>query len=128
MNKFVIKDCSSKHALLAFSDSLRGELYEHKNIDIINIQPGYVNTNISINALTSDGQKNNSNDDDHRNGFDPNHVAKVLIYSILKRENEVLVAVFLHRAAIWLRFFMPNLFSSIMYKWAAKKPSDKKFK
>lgn len=61
-------DCSSKHALLAYSDSVRGELYAHDNIQVLNVQPGYINTNVSINALTSDNQKNNMNDDDHRNG------------------------------------------------------------
>ena len=61
-------DCSSKHALLAYSDSVRGELYAHNNIQVLNVQPGYINTNVSINALTSDNQKNNVNDDDHRNG------------------------------------------------------------
>ena len=61
-------DCSSKHALLAYSDSVRGELYAHDNIQMLNVQPGYINTNVSINALTSDNQKNNMNDDDHRNG------------------------------------------------------------
>ena len=62
------KDCSSKHALLAYSDSIRAELFAHKNIQILNAQPGYINTNVSINALTSDSQKNNENDDAHRNG------------------------------------------------------------
>lgn len=121
-----IKDCSSKHALLAYSDALRAELYAHRNIDIINLQPGYINTNVSINALTSDGNKHSVNDDDHRNGFDPNDVARQMINTILRRDKEVMVSVLLHRVAIWIRFFFPNLYFWIMYK-RAKKTYENKF-
>lgn len=107
-------DCSSKHALLAYSDSLRAELFKHKNISVINAQPGYIDTNVSINALTGGGLKNNQNDDDHRNGFSSYYVAQVIIDSILNKESEVLIAILLHRAGIWLRFFCPNLFFAIM--------------
>ena len=92
----------------------------HKNIDVINVQPGYINTNVSINALTQDGQKNNTNDDDHRNGFDPNYVAQVVIRSILNRDKEVLVAILYHKFAIWLRFFFPNIFAWFLYRRAKK--------
>ena len=112
--------------MLAYSDSLRAELYAHRNIDVINVQPGYINTNVSINALTSDGNVNSQNDDDHRNGFDPNDVARRMINSILNRDREVLVAILLHRVAIWLRFFFPNVFAWFMYK-RAKSTYDKKF-
>jgi dehydrogenase/reductase SDR family protein 7B len=118
--------CSSKHALLAYSDSLRAELYKHENIDIINCQPGYINTNIAINALTSEGIAQNTNDDDHRKGFDPNDVAQIVIDSILNRDKEVLIAIFLHRIAIWARFFIPNIFSAIMSKRAKGDNSIKK--
>lgn len=117
---FLFLDCSSKHALLAHSDALRGELFNHKNIDIINIQPGYINTNVSLNALRSDGSKNNTNDDEHRLGFSPNYVAQVMINSILNRDQEVLVAIFIHRIAIWLRFFFPNLAAWILQKRAQR--------
>jgi dehydrogenase/reductase SDR family protein 7B len=93
---------------------------------VVNVQPGYINTNVSINALTSDGNKNSQNDDDHRNGFEPNYVARRMIYAILRGDKEVLVAVLLHRLAIWLRFFTPNLFFWAM-KLRAKKTYDKKF-
>jgi dehydrogenase/reductase SDR family protein 7B len=112
---FIEKDCSSKHALLAYSDSLRAELFMHKNINIINCQPGYINTNVSINALTSAGAANAQNDDDHRKGFDPNYVGQVVIDSILTKKKEVMIAVFLHRFAIWARFMLPNLFAWAMY-------------
>ena len=45
---------ASKHALHGFFDSLRAEVYDD-NIAVTLICPGFVSTNISINALTGDG-------------------------------------------------------------------------
>jgi dehydrogenase/reductase SDR family protein 7B len=118
--------CASKHALLAYSDSLRAELYLHDNIDIINCQPGYIDTNVSVNALTSDGIANGSNDDDHRKGFSPNYVGQVVIDSILTRKKEVMITIFVHRFAIWARFMFPTLFAWAM-KIRAKKTYANKF-
>jgi len=112
--------CASKFALLGYSDSLRGELYSHRNIDVINCQPGYINTNVSINALTSSGVSNNVNDDLHRNGFDPNYVGQVVIDSILNRKREVIISIFFHKFAIWARFLFPGIFAKVMYSRARK--------
>ena len=101
-------------------------MFKHKNINIINCQPGYINTNVSINALTSEGSANQQNDDDHRKGFDPNYVGQMVIDSILTRKKEVMITVFLHRFAIWARFMFPNLFAWAMYI-RAKGTYEKKF-
>ena len=45
---------ASKHALQAFSDSLRAEIAEH-NIQVSVISPGYIATALSVNALTGSG-------------------------------------------------------------------------
>jgi dehydrogenase/reductase SDR family protein 7B len=49
---------ASKHAMQAFSDSLRAEVASH-GIKVTVISPGYINTNLSQNALTGTGQKYN---------------------------------------------------------------------
>lgn len=117
---------ASKHALLAYSDSLRAELFMHKNIDVIQVQPGYINTNVSINALTSEGQSNSQNDDDHKKGYEPKYVAQVIIRSIINRDKEVFCSVLLHRLGVWLRFFFPNVYFWAMYR-RAKETLEKKF-
>lgn len=96
-------DCASKHALQAYTDSLRAELFDHKNINVVALNPGYINTNVSVNALTSDGNKNNMNDADHKNGFSSQHVAWEIINAILDKRKEVLVATIVHRVGIWIR-------------------------
>ena len=52
---------ASKHALHGFFDSLRAEIHKH-NIDVTLVCPGYVQTNVSMNALTGNGTKQNSMD------------------------------------------------------------------
>jgi dehydrogenase/reductase SDR family member 7B len=116
LNQNFVKDCASKFALLGYSDSLRAELHSHRNISVINAQPGYINTNISLNALTSTASQNQQNDDEHRNGFDPNYVSRIVIRAIIEKKSEVMIMVLLHRIAIWLRFFSPNLFFAIAQK------------
>jgi dehydrogenase/reductase SDR family protein 7B len=107
-------DCASKAALLAYSDSVRAELFAHKNIHVSTVNPGYVNTNVSVNALTSDGHKNNQNDALHEEGFSTQYVSWQIINAILNKSNEVLVDIPLHRVGIWLRFFFPSLFFWMM--------------
>ena len=46
---------ASKHAVAAWADSLRAELAS-SGVGITVISPGYVNTNLSRNALTSSGR------------------------------------------------------------------------
>lgn len=46
---------SSKHALQAWYDTARAELYD-KNIKFTVVNPGYIKTALSLNALTGNGQ------------------------------------------------------------------------
>lgn len=47
-------DSASKHALQSFFDSLRAEVSPY-NIRVTVVSPGYIKTNLSLSALTSDG-------------------------------------------------------------------------
>lgn len=47
---------ASKHALQAFSDSLRSEV-KKDNVKVLLVSPGYINTALSLNALTGTGDK-----------------------------------------------------------------------
>lgn len=50
---------ASKHALQAFSDSLRAEMSEY-GISVLCVSLGYVNTALSLNALTAKGRPHGS--------------------------------------------------------------------
>lgn len=47
---------ASKHALQAYSDSLRAEIDE-AGVGVLVVNPGYINTAISLNALTGSGSQ-----------------------------------------------------------------------
>ena len=52
---------ASKHALQAFTDSLRAEMRSSgQNVHVMLVNPGYVRTNLSLNARTGDGSLHNS--------------------------------------------------------------------
>ena len=50
----MVSDSASKHALSAFTDCLRSEVAHH-NIKVSSINPGYIATSLSMNAVTGDG-------------------------------------------------------------------------
>jgi short-subunit dehydrogenase len=104
---------------------LRSELFEYKNINVLSTYPGYINTNVSMNALRDDGSKNSINDEDHTEGYSPNYVAQVIIKGIYERKKELFISVLLHRAAVWLRFFSPALYHYLMFKRAQSKSKSK---
>lgn len=47
---------ASKHALQAFCDTLRAEVAHH-NVNVTVVSPGYIRTNLSLNAVTGTGEK-----------------------------------------------------------------------
>ena len=59
---------ASKHALHGFFDSLRAEVYQN-NIKVTLACPGFVQTNVSLNALTGDGSPQNKMDVATNNGL-----------------------------------------------------------
>ena len=82
--------CASKHALHGYFDTLRSELLTD-NIKVTIICPGYVHTNVTINALKGDGSKNNQMAEATRNGMEPALFAQKALQAIAKEKNEVLI-------------------------------------
>ena len=113
---------------MAYTDALRSELFEYKNINVLNAFPGYINTNVAINALRDDGSKNFVKEDNHTDGYSPNYVARVIISGIYNRKKELFISTFLHRIVLWIKFFSPSLYHYIMLIRAQNKPKSKRNK
>ncbi|HXP48504.1 MAG TPA: SDR family NAD(P)-dependent oxidoreductase, partial [Bacteroidia bacterium] len=62
--------CASKHALHGFYDALRGEVFKD-NVKVNIICPGYVKTNVSVNAVTSEGKAHGKMDKGQEKGIEP---------------------------------------------------------
>ncbi|XP_072748613.1 dehydrogenase/reductase SDR family protein 7-like [Anoplolepis gracilipes] len=110
---------ASKHALQAWYDTSRAELSD-KNIKFTVINPGYIKTSLSLNALTGDGQVYGLMDKTTETGYQPEYVAECILKSVLKQEKETTIAPFSAKAAIVLRTLFPSLFFWIMQKRAKK--------
>jgi short-subunit dehydrogenase len=106
---------AAKHALHGFFDSLRAELWkDSKNIFVTLVCPGWINTNLSIVALLGDGSPQNKKDDTHQQGMPPAIFAKKLIHAIENKKREVYIGGAKEVLAIYVKRFLPGLFSKIV--------------
>ena len=105
---------ASKHALHGYFDSLRIEI-DNPNIHIMLACPGFIKTNVTINAVTADGSKQGTMDDAQENGMLPEVCAKEIVKAINTKKEEVYIGGKETRGVLLKRFF-PKLFSKIIRK------------
>ena len=106
---------ASKHALHGFFDSLRAELFKD-NIAVTLVCPGFVNTNVSKNALTGNGSPQQKMDVATENGIDPEHFAKLMIKVIKNKKEEAYIAGAKEKLAVFAKRFYPKLLSIMIRK------------
>jgi short-subunit dehydrogenase len=111
--KFRSAYSASKHALHGYFDSLRTEM--DPNIKITIVCPGFIKTNVTINALTANGTKQNSMDDAQANGMQAEECARQIIKAILSGKEEVYIGG-KEKYGVLLKRFLPGLFSKIVRK------------
>ncbi len=105
---------ASKHALHGFFDCLRAEVH-HKGIGVTLICPGYVHTNVSVNALTGDGSKNNKMAETTQNGLPPDVFAQKALRAIRRGKEEVYIGG-KEIMGIYLKRFLPGVLSRVVRK------------
>jgi dehydrogenase/reductase SDR family member 7B len=102
---------ASKHALHGFFETLQLELNKHK-IFITIICPGRIKTNISLNALNSDGSVYGKMDEGQDKGLSADVCAGKIVEAIYDKKREVYVG----KADILMIYFkryLPSLFYGI---------------
>lgn len=110
---------ASKHALQAFSDSLRAEVSAY-NVFVTVVSPGYIKTNLSLNALTGSGASYGQMDQTTTNGYSPEYVAKKIVKAVAEKKKEIVISTLLPKLAIFLRKYLPFLYFFVMVKRAKK--------
>jgi dehydrogenase/reductase SDR family member 7B len=105
---------AAKHALHGFYESMRLE-NEKNGIQITIVCPGKIKTNVSINALTSDGGTHGHMDESHVNSMSADECAKRIIDAMLANKEEVLIGG-KELKAVFVKRFFPKLFSKIIRK------------
>jgi dehydrogenase/reductase SDR family member 7B len=105
-----------KHALHGFFDALRHELVAH-DIGVTLCCPGYVATNLSLNAATGDGTSYGTMDDNTAQGLSPQECARQILDAAANKQHEAIIAKkFSHRLAVRLKAIAPWLLFSILQK------------
>ena len=103
---------ASKHALHGFFDSLRLE-HAKDHVNVTMICPGFVRTDISLNALAGSGVKPKT-----ARGTDPAVCAVDMLRGIAKRKHELYVGR-MAAPAIYLRRFCPALLYQVLLRMKA---------
>ncbi len=107
---------ASKHAIHGYFDTLRAEI-DKDNIKVCIICPGYVQTNVTVNALKGDGSPNNIMAEETRNGIPVEVFAKKAVRAIAAEKEEFLIGG-KEVIAVYLKHFLPGVWSRIIRKRA----------
>lgn len=110
--------CAAKFGLAGYADALRAELSQ-KGVSVHVIYPGSIATDVSRNALTSDGSKRGRSDKVIDEGIRPNDAAKTMIDAVAAGEREIIVAEGMEQAMGEMRRTPDQLFDQVAAMVAA---------
>ena len=114
---------ASKFALIGLMDAVRLEVMD-KNISITNICPGPVKTNVSINALTSDGSKLGKTIQPIAEGMSVQRCAELILMATCNKIREGWISIQPFLFATYIAQYCPSLFFYLMKKMVPKLMGD----
>lgn len=103
---------ASKHALHGWFDCLRQEVYDH-NIEVTLVCPGFVKTNVTMNALTAEGKKYNAMEDAQKTALPPEVFAEKLLAKLAKGQEEIYIGG-KEILTIYLKRWVPGILNKIL--------------
>lgn len=104
---------AAKHALHGFFDCLRAEVFKD-NIKVTIIMPGYIKTQVSLNAVTASGEKLNQLGKNIGHGYDAGKTAQQILNAIQKGRFEKYVGRPFSKE--WLAIHLMRLFPTLAIK------------
>jgi dehydrogenase/reductase SDR family member 7B len=99
---------AAKHALHGYFEALRAEEHD-AGIGVTLICPGFVQTNVSVNALTGDGSPQGSMDEATAGGLSADYVARRVVRATVNRSLRVVLGGWRELIGWWLARFAPRL-------------------
>lgn len=105
---------ASKHALHGYFDSMRAE-HSDDNIFITMICPGFIKTNVSINALTGDGTQLGEMDQAQENGMSADIFAKKMANALERKKLEAYIGG-KETNGVLLKRLLPGVFAKVVAK------------
>ncbi|NQX90893.1 MAG: SDR family oxidoreductase [Flavobacteriales bacterium] len=106
--------CGAKHALHGFFDALRAEHHDD-GLTVTLVCPGFIATNISKNALTSDGSTQGTMDEATGAGLSPAECARQMLKAISKKKAEVYIGR-KEIMGVYLKRFFPGILRKVVRK------------
>ena len=82
---------AAKHALHGFFEALRTETLD-QGLHVMLAYPGFVNTDISVHALTAQGGVHGKQDPGQSNAMPPERVAQAIVNGLIQRRPRLLIA------------------------------------
>jgi dehydrogenase/reductase SDR family protein 7B len=100
---------AAKHALHGFYDALRAEVWR-ENVQVTLICPGFIKTNVSLNAITADGGRHGVMDAGQLHGMEPAECARQIWAAVAAGREEALIG---RKEALFVRLkrHLPGLLS-----------------
>ena len=105
---------AAKHALHGYFDSLRAEVWK-ENVGVTIVCPGYVQTDVSDNALGPRGEKHGRTDATHVGGITAEQCAAAIVRAVAGGREEIYIGG-KEVLGIYLKRFAPWLLSRIVRK------------
>jgi dehydrogenase/reductase SDR family member 7B len=100
---------AAKHALHGFFDCLRAEV-SPQNIKVTILTPGYIKTNVALNAITKDGTSLGKQSQNINNGLSPGKAAVQILNAVSKGSYESYIGKFGgEKISLWLMRFAPGM-------------------
>jgi len=99
---------AAKHALHGFFESLRAEEHD-AGIRVTMVCPGFVRTDVSVNALTGDGRPQGTMDRGQARGMSAEECSRSIADAVERERDEVLIGG-KERFAVLLWRFLPSLY------------------
>jgi dehydrogenase/reductase SDR family member 7B len=100
---------AAKHALHGFFDCLRAEV-SPQNIKVTILTPGYIRTNVALNAITKDGTRLGRQSENIAKGLSPGKAAVQILHAIKKGDYEPYIGKFGgEKISLWLMRFAPGM-------------------
>ena len=111
--------CASKHAIQGFFDSLRGEVWRD-GVQVTVACPGYIKTNISLNAIGKDGKPFGKMDQNQAKGIPADVCARKMVNALKTGKNEIIIAGFRETLGTYLKRFAPALLWQLTKNYSIK--------
>jgi dehydrogenase/reductase SDR family protein 7B len=106
---------AAKGAIHLWANSLRAEVAD-RGVSVAVVFPGFVKTNVSINALTGDGSALGSMDDAQANAMSSDQFAQKLVKALLDNEEFIVIGGLKERFGVWLSRLSPELMYKVIRK------------